>query len=713
MKILSGILFGRVAARIVVVFVCTVSVFSAKPGETLLSDTVFFAERGEGSLSDTVSSKDLEEVVVTGLSARQRIEDPQLGAEHLELSQLALTPSMGGENDLLKSIALLPGVRSEGDGGGGFEVRGGTSSQNLVMLDGIPLFNPSHVLGIFSTFNDRALGRATLFKGPFPASYGGAVSSVLDTSLAPGDMEEWHASGTVGILAAKIKGEGPIVPGRLSMAVAARRSYVDAFLKMVPKYRSTVMNFYDVSAKLRFKASSSNMIDASFFMSRDNMAIHNVMGMYWGNLGASLNWISNASGSLSFTTAVAIDRFNPRMLMSVMEMNEEMKEFIHTYSINEEARLSLSSDHRIDFGLRSGLMRVKSGEWTANGAYEKDIRSLWENAVWVNYSGRIRDRWEINSGVRLNLASTLVSPTFREFVAVGRMPSDSESRTYVNAEPRFSMLWQITPLHSVKAGIGMASQNLHAIRSGTTSFPFDRYALTSAEVRPEQVTQYGLGYAGMTSGGDWDWSAEGYYRQLRNVYDYRDGRNSFSDINLQDIILGGRGRSYGGEFMLRKNTGRLTGWIAYTVSHTQTRITGVNGGKWYDATSDRRHDLALTAIFRLTGRWTLSGTWIFSSGQPLTAPDVKYTVAGVTCYYYSMRNAYRTPPVHRLDLSATYTHIGRKLTYQWTMGIFNAYCRYNPYVVYFEDDPTKPSGTRAVQQAMYGFIPSVAYTLTF
>ncbi len=673
----------------------------------------FSAEPDDGLTSDSVVSKELEEVVVTGLSARQRIEEPQIGAERLELAQLSLTPSLGGENDLLKSIALLPGVRSEGDGGGGFEVRGGTASQNLVMLDGIPLFNPSHVMGIFSTFNDDALGRATLYKGPFPASYGGAVSAVLDTSLAPGDMEQWHATGTVGILAAKIKGEGPIVKDKLSLAVAARRSYVDAFLKMIPKYRGTVMNFYDISAKLRLRASEKHLVDASFFASHDNMAIHNVMGLYWGNLGASVNWFARASSSLTFTTTAALDRFNPRMAMSVMDMNEEMKEFVHSYSINEEAKLSVASGHNVEFGLRSGLLRVQSGEWTANGAHEKDIRSLWENSAWINYSGKIGERWEINGGVRVNLASVLTSPSFREFVAADRAAPPCRARTYADAEPRLSLIWQITPRHSVKAGFGMASQNLHAIRSGTTSFPFDRYALTSAEVRPERVAQYGAGYAGMTPAGDWDWSAEGYFRQMRNVYDYRDGRNSFSDIDLQNIILGGRGRGYGAEFMIRKNTGRLTGWIAYTISRTQTRIDGINDGRWYDATSDRRHDLAVASIFRLTDRWILSGTWIFSSGQPLTAPDVKYTVSGVTCYYYSRRNGYRTPPVHRLDLSATYTHSGRRLTYQWTIGIFNAYCRYNPYVVYFEDDPSKPSGTRAVQQAMYGLIPSVAYTLTF
>ena len=205
--------------------------------------------------------------------------------------------------------------------------------------------------------------------------------------------------------------------------------------------------------------------------------------------------------------------------------------------------------------------------------------------------------------------------------------------------------------------------------------------------------------------------------QLINLKIYRtidkDGRTSFSDVVLENIILGGKGRSYGAEFMLRKNTGTVTGWVAYTISRTETRIPGINDGQWYNATNDRRHDFSVTAIWHLSDKWDFSGSWIYSSGQPLTAPDVKYEVAGETCYYYSKRNAYKTPATHRLDLAATYTYTGRKFTYQWAFGIFNAYCRYNPYVIYFEDDPTKPSGTRAVQQSMYGLVPSVSYTLKF
>ena len=661
--------------------------------------------------ADSVMSEKLQEVVVTNNSARHRIGSMRLGAEQLELSKLTRLPSFGGEADVIKSITLLPGVRSEGEGGGGFEVRGGNAYQNHVMLDGISLYNPSHVMGIFSTFNDAALGGATLYKGAMPAMYGEATSSVLDMSLAAGDMEEFHGSASIGILAAKIKAEGPIVRDKLSFAVTARRSYVDAFLEMVPEYRGTVMNFYDVTAKVRYRPSPVHLVDASFFISRDNMAVSELMGMYWGNLGGSVNWTAMAGDNLSFKTSVALTRFNPEMGVDIMDMNETMWTYIHNYSINERMRWQPDDNHAVELGLRSELLKVKSAEWIINAAREREIRSLWENSVWADYSGSFGGKIDVTAGLRLNVASVLSADRFHEFMSTGTVTGQFDGKTYIEAEPRVNIKYNITPQHNVKAGAGISTQNLHAIRSSSTSFPFDRYALTSACVRPERSRQYGVGYSGMTVDGAFDWSAEGYYKSLRNVYDYQDGRTMFSQVNIESIILGGRGRSYGLEFMFRKNVGRLTGWISYTLSRTRTRIPGINDGRWYDASNDRRHDLSLAAVFRLSDRWSLSGSWIFSSGQPLTAPDVKYELDGTTCYYYSQRNGYRTPPVHRLDLSATWTRPGRHFDTQWSFGIYNAYCRYNPYIVYFEDDPSKPSGTRAVQQSLFGLVPSISYTI--
>ncbi|MDE6316826.1 MAG: TonB-dependent receptor plug domain-containing protein, partial [Muribaculaceae bacterium] len=663
--------------------------------------------------ADSIAKRELDEIVVTGLSARQRIAGVKLGAENIELAKMASLPVLFGENDIIKSITYLPGVHAEGDGSGGFEVRGGNASQNLIQLDGITLYNPSHVMGIFSTFNDNSLGKATLYKGPIPPAFGSATSSVLDTELKPGDMESYHASGTIGILAAKLFAEGPIVKDKLSFAVSARRSYVDMFLKMIPKYRSTVMNFYDFTAKFRYRPTPSDIIDLSFITGRDNMAISRVMGMHWGNTGVSASLSTRKSDEWRFKTAAAFNNYSTNMWVEAMNTSQQITEYMRTVSLDEEISYMIDDDRRLDFGVRSELLRVKSGEFVVMNTRELEIRSGWNNALWAGYEGKIIGKLHASGGIRLSLYSALSGEAFHKFSSMYEATPDFSSKTYFTPEPRLSIKYDISESHNIKAGMSLTSQDIHSIRSGTTSFPFDRYALSSATVRPERALQYGIGYTGMTSGGDFDWSVEGYYKKMDNVYDYRDGRTMFSEINLESIILGGRGRSYGAEFMLRKNSGHLTGWLSYTISKTETTIPGINGGKWYDATNDRRNDLSAVAIYSFNDYWSASASWIFSSGTPLTAPDVKYQLDGQTCYYYSRRNAYRTPDTHRLDLSATYTHAGKKLTYQWSFGIYNAYCRYNPYVVYFEDDSEKPSGTRAVQLAMFGMIPSVSYTLKF
>lgn len=663
--------------------------------------------------TDSLNGGQLKEVTVTGTSAQQRIRTQRIGVERLELAKFAELPSFGGEADIIRSITLLPGVRSEGEGGGGFEVRGGNASQNLVLLDGISLYNPAHVMGIFSTFNDQAISSATIYKGPVPPGYGEASSSVLETALAPGDMTTYHGALTVGLLAAKIKAQGPIVKNKLSFAVDARRSYVDAFLKLVPKYRSTIMHFYDISAKLRFTPDARNLVDASFFMSRDNMSIKEVMGMKWGNIGGSVNWQSRPSESVSFTTTAALNSYAPIMDMDLMNVEQTMRTFIKTYSINEKFRWEANSNHSLEAGVRSEFLRVKSAEWQLNERTEKEIRSLWVNSLWADYSGNFADRINISAGARFNVATVPASGKFHDYESILNAPAQFSAKTYLGIEPRASLKFNITPNHNLKAGFGINSQNIHALRGSSTSLPFDRFALTSATVKPERSAQYSFGYFGMTESGAFDWSVEGYYRNIKNVYDFLDGRGIFSDISLESIIRGGRGRSYGAEIMIRKNTGKLTGWIAYTLSRTQTQINGVNDDKWYNANNDRRHDLSVAAMYHFNPEWSVSASWIYLSGTPLTAPDVKYEISGVTCYYYSQRNAYKTPPTHRLDISAKYIHKGRRYTYEWSFGFYNLYCRYNPYIVYFKDDPASPSGTRAVLQAMYPIIPSVSYTLKF
>ena len=670
------------------------------------------AELPDGGGADSTLVDELREITVVGQSARQRVSRGRLGAESVQLSMIQSLPGFMGENDLIKSLSLLPGVRSEAGGIGGFEVRGGTVGQNNIQLDGISLYNPTHLMGIFSTFNDDAIGQATLYKGPIPAQYGQGVASMLETTLAPGDMEAYHASFSVGLLMAKIKAEGPIVKDKLSFAVSARRSYVDALINMVPKYKGTVLNFYDVTAKMRYQPRGGGYVDLSFFMGKDNLAVKDVMGLYWGNIGVAANWFATHGDRWSFKTTASYTDFFPEMDMTMMQSDQHLREYIHKVSVNERINYQLADDHMLEAGVRSELYSVNSAEIVTNGILQKDIRAGWSNALWLAYEGSAGPVG-VEAGVRLSAFTAIGGSRFNSFVAPSEQAPAFRAKTYVSPEPRVSLKYTLTPTHNVKIGASLTTQDLHSIRSSTTSFPFDRYAMTSAMIKPERCWQYVAGYAGMTHSGNFDWSAEAYYKDMRNVYDYMDGRSMLSKINLESIILGGQGRSYGLEMMFRKNNGPLTGWISYTLSRTRTRIDGINEGRWYDASNDRRNDLNITAIYRFNPKWSVSGSWVYASGQPLTAPDVKYQLNGETVYYYSQRNGYKTPCTHRLDLSATYTHHGKRLTSQVDFGFYNVYSRLNPYIVYFEDDPDSPSGTRAVMQALFGLLPSSSYTLKF
>lgn len=401
------------------------------------------------------------------------------------------------------------------------------------------------------------------------------------------------------------------------------------------------------------------------------------------------------------------------MGMNIMDANQKLNEYIQSYSGNEKIYYAISNNHLLEFGIRSELLRVKSGDMKISNSRQLEIRSGWMNAAWLGYEGSFYSILSLSLGARLSCYTALSGNIFHDFVGLNESSPDYSSKTYLHTEPRGSIKFNINDNHNIKIGASISTQALHGIRSTTTTFPFDRYALASAFTKPEVTTQYSISYAGMTTDGTWDWTCEGYYKNMTGVYDYKDGVTMFSRINLESLILSGNGRSYGMEFMLRKNIGKFTGWVSYTLSKTDTRISGINNGQWYKASNDRRNDISLVGIYIFNNRLNASLSWTYSSGRPLTAPDEKYILGGETCYYYSARNSYKTPPSHRLDLSVTYTKASKLVTSIFAFGVFNAYAHYSPFVIYFEDDPTKPSGTRAVQQSLFGIVPSISYTIKF
>ena len=668
---------------------------------------------------DTLSTRQrkMREVVVTTQRSAERIGKIQIGAEQVNISELTATPQLFGERDIMRSLQLLPGVKSESDASSNFQVRGGTSAQNLILIDDAPVYNLGHLAGLFSAFNDNALASATLYKGLIPAQYGGASSAVFSTTARTGTLDNWHGSATIGLLAAKAMVEGPLVQQKMSLLVTARRSYMDALLQCFPDFRGNTLYFYDLNAKLHYAHDTRNSFSLTFFRGRDRTALEDKLDMGWSNRALSLSWRHLFSGSaLSHTTALYSD-YSTDNAMDILGMDASFTGHIRQGGLRQSFQFHWGPA-QFHVGIQSLLMDVKSAEWHEMNVHERESRTSWDNAFWVNTVAAVTDQLSLSAGLRTDAFSVLGGAMYYDLNEQGdiiRLFNKKRGeivKTYVNLEPRLSANWRMHPLMSLKAGYCRTTQHLHALRNQSLATPFDRYITSSNLLHPEVADQVSLGFFAMTPAQDYDISLEGYYRDIQHVLDYRDGKSFSSEIELERLVLAGQGRGYGAEFCLRKNSGRLTGWLAYTLSWSQAKIPGINEGRWYDANNDRRHDINAVANYHLSPRWTLGAAWTYNSGQAFTAPSGKYVIEDNYIYYYSERNGYRAPDYHRLDISATWTKQVRRLHHELNFSIYNLYNRYNPFIINFEDSENG-ARTRAKQYSLFGIMPSVAYTLRF
>ena len=677
---------------------------------------LLWATAANAQTGNTVREDTLSEVTVTSHSAQKRIDEVQIGVEQVDVATLAKIPAIFGEKDIIKSLQLLPGVKSEGDGTSGYQVRGGTAAQNLMLLDGATVYNAGHLGGLFSTFNDDALGRGVLYKGLVPAQFGGGSSSVFDATTRFGDLQKYHFGGTIGLLSAKVLAEGPIKRAKSSFLVTARRSYLDLFLKASKKYRNNTLNFYDVNLRLNFRLSDRDHLALTFFRGHDNMGLDDLTDMDWGNTTATVSWLHTFSPNHYANTQLVYSDFTDDMGVDMLSFNYRLKGFIRHATLRHRQVLTLQR-HQLNYGLESTYLQLQSAEWDIILLHQREKRNAWTSALWIGDDWTITPRFTLSAGLRLHHFSVLGGAPYYNIDRDGNITDTTNPsgivKTYAEPEPRLSMKWSINDRNSLRIGYSRTSQDVHAISAGTMSMPFDRYTMTSNILAPERADQVAVGWSGITHGGDYDFTAETYYKHINNVYDYRDGKSPFSEIEIERLLLGGKGRAYGLELCARKNTGRLTGWLSYTLSWSENKIEGINQGQWYTAANDRRHDIAIVGMYQLTPTWELSAVWRYNTGQALTAPSAKYEVDGTTYYYYAERNGYRAPAYHRLDISATHTKKLRRFTRIWSFGLYNAYRHYNPYIIRFENDDEKPTGSKAMQYSLFGIIPSVSFTLKY
>ena len=708
---------------------------SLPPGAyTLIYSLVGFSEKAleislvsdqklDIALSDQATT--LNEVVITA-DKNDKVSSTQMGAEKLNITEISTIPVLFGERDPLKVLQLLPGIKSSGDGGSGFYVRGGATDQNLILLDEAPVYNASHLLGFFSTFNADAIKDMTVYKGGMPAQYGGRLSSVLDIKMNEGNNRDYEVSGGIGLISAKLNVEGPIQKDKSSFLLSARRTYADVFLKASSEYRDYRLYFYDLNAKLNFSLGEKDRLYVSGYFGKDDMGMGETFGLQWGNATATVRWNHIFNRKLFSNTSLIFSNYDYNVAIQNGGNQFDIFSQIRDYNLKQEFQWFPNNKNTVRFGVNAIHHTITPGEVTPTGsssinASELQKRFAWENALFASNSWQVSPRLNLTYGLRINTFSAVGEGDFYTVTSAGMVidtlhyDKGQVAKTYLNLEPRLSASYQLGELASVKASYVRNVQNLHLISNSTASNPTDKWIASSNNIKPEISDQVSLGYYRNLVENQYELSTEIYYKTMQNQIDYRNGANIFSNFDaIETQLLFGKGRAYGSEWQLKKKSGKLTGWISYTLSKTERKIDGINSNLWYNARQDRTHDVALVGVYQLNNKWTLSANWVYYTGNAITFPAGKYQVDGQTAYYYTERNGYRMPDYHRLDLGATMKLPDRKhLKQELAFSLYNAYGRENTYTIEFRDSESIPGRTEAVQTALFKFIPSISYNFKF
>jgi hypothetical protein len=668
------------------------------------------------------AAKALKEVVVTSRSKNDNVTNAQMGVDKLSIGEIKDIPVLFGEKDVMKTIQLLPGIKPAGEGNSGFYVRGGTAGQNLILLDEAPVYNPSHLLGFFSTFNSDAIKDASIYKGGMPAQYGGRLASVLDLKMNDGNNQNYGVSGSIGLISSKINVEGPIKKDKSSFLLSARRTYADAFLKLSKDstYNDNKLNFYDVNGKINYKVSDKDKLYLSAYTGQDNLAFGKGFGLDWGNQIGTLRWNHLISDKLFSNTSVVYSDYKYNIRLNMGNVNAKLHSEIRDWNVKEEIELFASPGTSYRFGLNSIYHTTTPGEITGTSTAKLQDRYSWENAVYMSNKWKVNERLNIDYGVRLSAFSVLGGGDFYnvnsnlEIIDTTHYDKNEIVKTYFVPEPRISASYSLNENSSVKASYARNTQYLHLMSNSTSSDPTDKWVATNNVIKPEIADQVSAGYFKNLKDNQYEFSIEGYYKNLQNQIDYRDGAEVVAEDAIETQLMFGKGRAYGAELMLKKKTGNFTGWVSYTLSRSEKQIDHINNSEWYPTRQDRTHDLSIVGIYNLSKKWTVSGTWVFYTGDAVTFPSGKYGLDDQTHLLYTERNGYRMPAYHRLDLGATCKLRERKhFSSELTFSLYNAYGRQNAYEITFRDNKTDPSTTEAVQTSLFRWIPSVSYNFKF
>ncbi len=676
------------------------------------------------NVSLVAEGKQLNEVVVSSKAKNENVTSSQMGMNTLNVKELNALPVLFGEKDVMKIVQLLPGVQSAGDGNSGFFVRGGGADQNLILLDEAVVYNPSHLLGFFSVFNSDAIKNLTLYKGNEPAQYGGRLSSVTDIKMNDGNDQSYHVNGGIGLISSRLNIEGPIVKDQGSFLVSARRTYADVFLGLSPDttIKKTKLYFYDLNAKLNYKLSDNDHIYLSGYYGKDVLGLGSLFGLNWGNATATLRYNHIFNPKLFSNTSLIYSDYTYKININTFGIDASILSVIKDWNFKEELSYYANPDNKWSFGLNSVYHTITPGQFGGNISVPNQPEThSWENAVYVNDHWKASSKLNFDLGVRLSTFSVFGGDNkFYNLDKNGNITDTMQYgagqivETFATPEPRASASYQLNESSSLKAAYARNAQYLHLLSNSTTSNPTDKWVATNNIIKPEIADQFSAGYFRNFKDNTYECSIEGYYKAMQNELDYKDNAQVLSNNPIEPQLLFGQGRAYGVELSAKKNEGRFTGWVSYTLSRTELQINGINSSNWYPAHQDRTNNLSVVAMYKLSKKWTVSADFVYYTGDAVTFPSGKYTLDHQVVFYYTERNAYREPSYNRLDLGATlklkeHKHYSSELAFS----LYNAYGRENPYTITFQQDPNDPAKTQAVQTSLFRWVPSISYNFKF
>ena len=691
----------------------------------------------------------LESVVVSDVAEDYNISSIEMSTSKLDMSKVTEIPTFLGENDIIKAIQLLPGVSSVGEGASGFNVRGGSVGQNLVLLDEAPVYNSSHLLGFLSVFNPDAVKDLKLYKGGIPSRYGGRISSILDIRMKDGNKKKVQLSGGIGTIFSRLTLESPIVKDKSSFILALRRSYADVLAKPFLKNSNffddgAALNFYDITAKSNFELNENNTLYISSYVGRDVFKFDARQGFNWGNRTGTVRWNHLFNDRLFSNFTAIYSNYDYQLAFGSDDRNKfEWDSNVETYNFKPEFTYFVNTNNELSIGAE--LINYRFEPANAIGVSDGEITDItlpdkyaFEGALYVGNEQKISSltlsyglRYSLYSyygpGDRYEFGEPIFSGGRRPLISVSKVEGRESIKNYSSLEPRLSMNILLGKSSSVKASYNRMTQYIHLLSNTAASSSLDVWTPSTNNIKPEIADAYVLGYFKNFKNNTYETSIELYYKDLQNQIDYIDGADLLINKYLEGDLLTGIGRAYGLEFLFKKNRGRFNGWLSYTIGRSELKIDGINKFEWYPTRYDQTHNFKITSTYKISDRVQFSGNFVYLTGTPVTFPSSKFVIQGFVIPHNASnsRHQFRIPDYHRLDFSVTIkgrdekkNGKARKNDSELIIGVYNVYNRRNPFSIYFSQGDGMVTDSyvpgEVTRLSIIGsFVPSITYNFKF